>query len=117
MKLIAVVAISVVCGFLAGWWLGPGKYRYHYRASHDILLLDASGNMVARVPQGSPLLASRQLGDSVDLGWWGFTPIYFSTMSEARFLGVIPGNEMASIMDIKLNARWPMHDQSSKPDR
>jgi len=116
MKTMAFVAtVALIIGMGLGWRFAPGRYRHHYRTGRTISLVDASGRELGVIPAGSPLLSDVRLYEAADLGWWGYVPVYFGTMTEAKALGVEPGQQVSSIMDIKLNAAEAARGMPVKP--
>ena len=104
MKILFAVTAGIIVGFVLGWLLSPGSFRYFYRTTRDIELLDDNGVVVGRLPRGTPVISDYKLSRSVDLGWWAYAPVQFNTMQSAYDLGIQPGSKVKTIGEFTLRA-------------
>jgi hypothetical protein len=84
-KMIVVAALIVGAAIGSGvtWLFSDKPPRLAFKSRAEIVLTDVEGHEVGSIPSGVTLFSAQSL-DRVDVGWWGYLPVYLGTTDEAE---------------------------------
>jgi hypothetical protein len=85
LKVLVAFLIGIALGVAMTFRLAERATRFAFEARTEIVLADAKGKEVGRIPAGAALFSPDQ-PDGADVGFQAYLPIWLGTGSEAKTL-------------------------------